>query len=107
MILIFGSKSGLRDDFLQYDTKTIILCHFLAKRLLEIAFHGNTYDSRWSKTTWKGVLYVKNKSHKILASYTWQFLCCIKKTAEGQICPPPPPPQYKIGLKIKTAAIFD
>ena len=42
MILIFGSKSGLRDDFLQYDTKTIILCHFLAKRLLEIAFHGNT-----------------------------------------------------------------
>ena len=37
LILIFGSKSGLGDDFGQYDTKTIILCRFLAKRLLEIA----------------------------------------------------------------------
>ena len=28
MILIFGSKSGLGNDFGQYDTKTIILCSF-------------------------------------------------------------------------------
>ena len=28
LILIFGLKSGFGDDFGQYDTKTIILCHF-------------------------------------------------------------------------------
>ena len=37
LILIFGSKSGFRDDFEQYDTKIIILRRFLAKRLLDIA----------------------------------------------------------------------
>ena len=26
LILIFGSKSGFRDDFGQHDTKTVILC---------------------------------------------------------------------------------
>ena len=36
LILILGSKSGFRDDFGQYDTKTIILRRFFAKRLLEI-----------------------------------------------------------------------
>ena len=34
LILIFDSKSGFRDVFGQYDTKTIILRRFLAKRLL-------------------------------------------------------------------------
>ena len=34
LILIFGSKSDFGDDFGQYDTKPIILCRFLAKRLL-------------------------------------------------------------------------
>ena len=29
LILIFGSKSGFGDDFGQYDTKTIILRHFV------------------------------------------------------------------------------
>ena len=33
LILIFGSKSGFGDDFGQYGRKTIILRHFLAKRL--------------------------------------------------------------------------
>ena len=33
LILIFGSKSGSGDDFGQYDTKTIILRRFFAKRL--------------------------------------------------------------------------
>ena len=42
VILIFGSKSGFGDDFGQYDTKTIILRRFLAKRLLEIAFPWQT-----------------------------------------------------------------
>ena len=37
LILIFGSKSVLGDNFRPYDTKTIILPRFLAKRLLEIA----------------------------------------------------------------------
>ena len=37
LILIFGSKSALGEDFGQYDTKTIILRRFLAKHLLEIA----------------------------------------------------------------------
>ena len=37
-ILIFSSKSGLGDDFGQYNTKLIILLRFLGKRLLEIAF---------------------------------------------------------------------
>ena len=37
LFLIFGSKNGLGDDFGQYNTKTIILRRFLAKRLLEIA----------------------------------------------------------------------
>ena len=32
--LILSSKSGLGDDFGQYDTKTIILCCFLAIFLL-------------------------------------------------------------------------
>ena len=36
LILIFGSKGGFGDNFGQYDTKTIILRRFLAKRLLEI-----------------------------------------------------------------------
>ena len=31
LVLILGSKSGFGDDFGQYDTKTIILCHILAK----------------------------------------------------------------------------
>ena len=31
LILIMGSKSGFGDDFGQYDTKTVILRHFLAK----------------------------------------------------------------------------
>ena len=64
MILIFGSKSGFGDDFGQYDTKTIILRHFLTKRLLETALP-------WPHLTiWKGVLYINTKSHKVSASYT-------------------------------------
>ena len=31
LILILGSKSGLGDDFGQYDTKTIILCRFFGQ----------------------------------------------------------------------------
>ena len=37
LILILGSKSGLGEDFGQYDRKPIILHCFLAKHLLEIA----------------------------------------------------------------------
>ena len=37
LLLILGSKSSFGDDFGQYDTKTIILRPFLAKRLLDIA----------------------------------------------------------------------
>ena len=33
LILIFGSKSGLGDDFGQYGTKTIILCPFFGQTL--------------------------------------------------------------------------
>ena len=35
--LIFGSNIDFGDNFGQYDTNTIILRHFLAKCLLEIA----------------------------------------------------------------------
>ena len=35
--LIFGSKSNFGDDFAKSDTKNIVLCLFLANRLLEIA----------------------------------------------------------------------
>ena len=34
LILIVGSRSGLGDDFGQYDTKTIILCRFFGQTSL-------------------------------------------------------------------------
>ena len=45
MILIFGSKSGFGNDFGQYDTQTIILPRFLAKRLLDIALATPKFPS--------------------------------------------------------------
>ena len=46
LILIFGSKSGFGDDFGQSDTKSIILCGFLAKRLLEVALSWQHRDQK-------------------------------------------------------------
>ena len=49
LILIFASKSGLGDDFGQYDTKTIILRRSFAKRLLEIVLpwqHLRCHDQK-------------------------------------------------------------
>ena len=54
LILIVGSKSGLGDDFGQYDTKTIILRRFLAKRLLEIALLWQHLRSQVIKNYLKG-----------------------------------------------------
>ena len=54
LILIFGSNSGFRDDFGQYDTKTIILHRFLAKRLLEIALPWQHLKSQVIKNYLKG-----------------------------------------------------
>ena len=53
LIRIFGSKSGFREKY-----------H------CDGPGHGNTQGPRWSKTIWKGVLYVKTKSDKVSASYT-------------------------------------
>ena len=69
LILIVGSGSGLGDDFGQYDTKTIILRHFLAKRLLEIALSWRHLRSQVIKNYLKCVLYVNAKSHKVSTSY--------------------------------------
>ena len=69
LILIVGSGSGLGDDFGQYDTKTIILRRFLAKRLLEIALSWRHLRSQVIKNYVKGVLYVNAKSHKVSTSY--------------------------------------
>ena len=54
LIRIFGSKSGLEDDFGQYDTKTIILRRFLAKRLLKIASPWQHLNSQVIKNYLKG-----------------------------------------------------
>ena len=54
LILIFGSKSGVGEDFGQSDTKTIILLRFLAKRLLEIALPWQHLRSQVIKTYLKG-----------------------------------------------------
>ena len=50
----FGSKSGFGDDFGQSDTRTIILCRFLAKRLLEIALQWQHLKSQVIKNYLKG-----------------------------------------------------
>ena len=60
LILICGSKSGFGDDFGQYDTKTIILCHFLAKRLLEIALLWQHLRSQVIKNYLKGCVICQN-----------------------------------------------
>ena len=54
LILMFDSKSGLGDDFEQYDTKIIILRRFLAKRLLEIALPWQHLRSQVIKNYLKG-----------------------------------------------------
>ena len=54
LILIFGSKSGFGAHFRQYDTKTIILRRFLAKRLLEIALPWQHLRSQVLKNYLKG-----------------------------------------------------
>ena len=68
LILIFGSKRGLGDDFGQYDTKTIILHRLLAKRLLEIALPQQHLRSPVIKNYLKGC--VNTKSHKVSAFHT-------------------------------------
>ena len=71
LILIFGSKSGFGDDFGRYDSKIIILCGFLAKRLLEIVSPWQHLRSQVIKNYLKGcVIREKTKSHKVSASYT-------------------------------------
>ena len=54
LILIFGSKSGLGEDFGQYDTKTIILRRFLSEHLLEIALPWQHLRSQVIKNYLKG-----------------------------------------------------
>ena len=54
LIHITDSKSGVRDDFGQYDTKTIVLRRFLAKRLLEIALPWQHLRSQLIKNYLKG-----------------------------------------------------
>ena len=58
LILIFGSKSGFGDDFGQYDTKTIILRRFLAKRLLEIALSWQHLRSPGGQKLFERVCYM-------------------------------------------------
>ena len=65
LILIFDSKSGFGDDFGQYDTKTIILRRFLAKRVLQIVLPWQRLRSQVMKNYLKGcVILLKLKVTK-------------------------------------------
>ena len=54
LIPIFGSKSGFGDEFGQFDTKTITLRRFLAKRLLEITLPWQHLRTQVMKNYLKG-----------------------------------------------------
>ena len=60
LILTFGSKKGFGDDLRQYDTKPIILCYFLAKRLLDIAMPWQHLKSQVIKNYLKGCFICSN-----------------------------------------------
>ena len=96
VILIFGSKSGLRDDFGQYDTKPIVLHRFLAKRLLEIVLP--TPKVLGDQKLLERVSYMlKLKVTKFQLPAPNSFWTVLKKPAGGQT---PPPPKSKIGSNI-------
>ena len=65
LILILGSKSGLRDDFGQYNTKTIILCRsFFGQTPLRNSIAMATPRIPGDQKLLERVCYVKIKSHK-------------------------------------------
>ena len=58
LILIFGSKSGLGDDFGQYDTKTIILRLFFGQTPLRNSIAMATPEVRGDQKLFERVCYM-------------------------------------------------
>ena len=109
MILIYGSKSGLGDNFGQYGTKTIILCLFFGQTPFRNSVVMATPKVPGDKKLPERVLYAKTKRDKSFSFLHLMVSELYQKTQLGggkfALLPPPHPVQNRVNLDFETKIV--